>query len=140
MPSPWVLGQVHFGEVLGAAALSVLSSLLAFVVFAVLIPLPDPVLVSTLDVTLAFVGFITAVPLRRRSSSLASVLTGVTVVAVLEPLLLWLSAPQYIRELGRPDLFALLIPAMAASLGVLAAFRVVPQRPRNRRWNKMALW
>ena len=140
MSTPWMLGQVRLREALAAAALTVLSSLPAFVVFAVLIRLPDPVLVSPLDVTLALVGFVTSVPLRRRRASLASVLAGVTVTAASGLLVLWLAAPEDIRALGRPEFFAFLIPTAAASLGVLAAFRVVPEAPPDRRWNRMALW
>jgi hypothetical protein len=140
MSTPWVLGQIRFGEALSAAALTVLSSLLAFAVFAFLIPFPDLGWVSALDIMLALAGFVTAVPLRRRGASLASVLAGVTVTAASELVVLWLSASQDIRALGGPDLFALIIPTAAASLGVLAAFRVVPAAPPDRRWNRMSLW
>ncbi len=140
MLSPLVLGRVRFGEVLGAAALMTLSSVLAFLVFAFLV-LPSGSWSFVLpDLALALAAFLATVPLRRRGAALSSALVGVAAAATFELVLLWLSASQNIRALGRPDPFALLILVAAASVGVLAAFRVVPPAPPARRWNRMAMW
>jgi hypothetical protein len=135
-----VLGPVRFGEVVVAAVLMALSSLLAFTFFTFLVLPGGHEFFMLPELMLATAAFVATIPLRRRGASLSSALVGVITIVAFEFVVLWRSASQNVAALGRPASFALLVPAALAAAGVLVAFRVVPKAPSNRRWKKMALW
>src|SRR5262249_55604322 len=114
MSSPWVLGHVRFGDVLGAGMLTAVLSLYAFVISAFFTPSLTLWPITTSDILFALVGFVSAIPFRRRGASMISILLGVAIMVAFELVALWLSAAQTIRALGGPDPFALLIPIAAA--------------------------
>jgi hypothetical protein len=138
MSSPWALGRTRAGDVVKAGVLTALCSVLAFGLLVILIrPEADG---PSLLVVLGLVGFLAATPLRRRGAGLVSVFLGVMVVLVLEFGFLWATSRPNIVALGPPDPLSVSLHFLAALLGVLVAFRLVPPANQDPRQNPMALW